>query len=104
VASPNRRRPPRSWLIAAAHALAWLMFAAATADLVAQVRSVLRPTGGSPEGHGCVMRGAGGWTLVYALSSGPLRVDAAFDPRRLITRSACCTPVRESPGSNGDLS
>jgi hypothetical protein len=37
------------------------------------------------------MRGAGGWTLVYALAGGPLRVEAAFDPRRLITRRASCS-------------
>jgi len=43
------------------------------------------------------MRGAGGWTLVYALSSGPLRLDAAFDPHGPITRSARCTRLRESP-------
>ena len=48
-------------------------------------------------GRGCVMRGAGGWTLVYALSSGPLRLDAAFDPHGPITRSARCTRLRESP-------
>jgi hypothetical protein len=42
-------------------------------------------------GRGCVLRGRGGWTLVYALSTGPLRVDASFDPRRLLERDARCT-------------
>jgi hypothetical protein len=43
-------------------------------------------------GHGCVLRGAGGWTLVYALRAGPLRVAAAFDPRRLLDAGgARCT-------------
>jgi hypothetical protein len=42
-------------------------------------------------GRGCVMRGHGGWTLVYALSTGALRVDASFDPRRLLDRDARCT-------------
>ncbi len=41
-------------------------------------------------GRGCVMRGQGGWTLVYALSTGALRVDASFDPRRLLDRDARC--------------
>ncbi len=50
-------------------------------------------------GRGCVMRGAGGWTLVYALSSGPSRLEATFDARRLITRRARCTPPKENPGS-----
>ncbi len=50
-------------------------------------------------GRGCVLRGAGGWTLVYALSSGPLRVEATFDARRLITRKARCTVPRTSPGT-----
>jgi hypothetical protein len=51
-------------------------------------------------GRGCVMRGAGGWTLVDALSSGPLRIDAAFDPRRLTTRSARCTGAHKSVGTH----
>jgi hypothetical protein len=42
-------------------------------------------------GRGCVMRGRGGWTLVYALSTGPLRVEASFDPRRLLDPDARCT-------------
>jgi hypothetical protein len=50
-------------------------------------------------GRGCVMRGAGDWTLVYALSSGPLRLEAEFDPRRLVTRKARCTPLRRGPGT-----
>lgn len=50
-------------------------------------------------GRGCVMRGAGGWTLVYALSSGPVRVEAAFDARRLITSKARCTVPARSPGA-----
>jgi hypothetical protein len=45
------------------------------------------------------MRGAGGSTLVYALSGGPQRLDGAFDPRRLITPSARCTRLREGPGT-----
>jgi len=43
-------------------------------------------------GRGCVMRGAGGWTLVYAQSTGALRVDASFDPRRLLDGDARCSP------------
>ena len=50
-------------------------------------------------GRGCVMRGAGGWTLVYALSSGPMRVEATFDARRLITRKARCTLRQERLGT-----
>ncbi|MEA2183301.1 MAG: hypothetical protein QOF69_2486 [Solirubrobacteraceae bacterium] len=42
-------------------------------------------------GRGCVMRGSGGWTLVYALSTGRLRVGADFDPRRLLTGKARCS-------------
>lgn len=44
-------------------------------------------------GHGCVMSSAAGWTLVYALRTGPLRVKTTFDPRRLVTRDARCTRV-----------
>jgi hypothetical protein len=42
-------------------------------------------------GRGCVMRSTAGWTLLYALSSGSMHVETAFDPRRLIARSARCT-------------
>jgi hypothetical protein len=42
-------------------------------------------------GRGCVMPGHGGWTLVDALSTGVLRVDASFDPRRLLDDRARCT-------------
>ena len=42
-------------------------------------------------GRGCVLRGRGGWTLVYALRAGALRVDAAFDPRRLLDGDARCS-------------
>jgi hypothetical protein len=41
-------------------------------------------------GRGCVMRGKDGWTLVYALSTGAMRVDASFDPRRLLDSDARC--------------
>jgi len=50
-------------------------------------------------GRGCVMRSAAGWTLVYALSSGSMRVATAFDPRRVITRDARCTRPPQTPGS-----
>jgi hypothetical protein len=50
-------------------------------------------------GRGCVMRSTAGWTLVYALSTGPMRVEAAFDPRRLIARNARCTGVPETSGA-----
>jgi hypothetical protein len=42
-------------------------------------------------GRGCVMRSTAGWTLLYALSSGSMHVQTAFDPRRLIARGARCT-------------
>jgi hypothetical protein len=35
-------------------------------------------------GRGCVLQGRGGWTLVYALRAGTLRVQTAFDPRRAL--------------------
>jgi hypothetical protein len=42
-------------------------------------------------GRGCVLRGHGGWTLVYALRAGALTIDAAFDPRRLLDTDARCS-------------
>jgi hypothetical protein len=45
------------------------------------------------QGRGCVMRGDDGWTLVYSLSTGRLRVGADFDPRRLLTDNARCSDV-----------
>jgi hypothetical protein len=42
-------------------------------------------------GQGCVMPGSDGWTLVYSLSTGTMRVDASFDPRRLLDGDARCT-------------
>jgi hypothetical protein len=44
-------------------------------------------------GRGCVLRGPGGWTLVYALRAGTLRVAAGFDPRRLLDGDARCSPA-----------
>jgi hypothetical protein len=44
-------------------------------------------------GRGCVLRASGGWTLVYALRAGTLRIDTAFDPRRLLdSDDAHCSP------------
>jgi hypothetical protein len=45
-------------------------------------------------GVGCVLRGGGGWTLVYALRAGPLRVETSFDPRRALDGDdARCSPA-----------
>lgn len=49
-------------------------------------------------GRGCVLRARGGWTLVYALRAGPLRIDAEFDPRRLLDGDARCSGVRSMGG------
>jgi hypothetical protein len=44
-------------------------------------------------GRGCVLRGRGGWTLIYALRTGVLRVETSFDPRRLLdSDDAHCSP------------
>jgi hypothetical protein len=51
------------------------------------------------QGRGCVMRGSGGWTLVYALSTGRLQVGADFDPRRLLTGDARCTAATDPDAS-----
>jgi hypothetical protein len=68
-------------------ALLWgaLWFGAGT------VADLLTPYWRITRGRGCVMRSTAGWTLLYALSSGSMRVETAFDPRRLITRDARCT-------------
>ena len=50
-------------------------------------------------GHGCVMSSNDGWTLVYALRSGTVKVATGFDPRRLITRAARCTAVAKNARS-----
>jgi hypothetical protein len=49
-------------------------------------------------GRGCVLKARDGWTLVYALSTGTLRVDASFDPRRLLDSDARCTTAAPSAG------
>ena len=49
-------------------------------------------------GRGCVLKARDGWTLVYALSTGTLRVDASFDPRRLLDSDARCTTPAPSGG------
>jgi hypothetical protein len=49
-------------------------------------------------GRGCVLRGRGGWTLVYALSTGTLDVHAAFDPRRLLDSDARCSAAAGAIG------
>jgi hypothetical protein len=76
--------------------LLWLLPARAGFTLV---RVRFTPYWRITRGRGCVMRSAAGWTPVYALSSGRTRVEAAFDPRRLVTHSARCTAPRENPGS-----
>ncbi len=48
-------------------------------------------------GRGCVLRAPGGWTLVYALSTGTIRVEAAFDARRLLRQDARCS--RSAPAA-----
>ena len=49
------------------------------------------------KGRGCVLRARDGWTLVYALRAGTLRVDASFDPRRLLDSDARCS----APAASG---
>ena len=45
-------------------------------------------------GRGCVLRAHGGWTLVYALRGGTLRIDTAFDARRALdSDEARCSPA-----------
>jgi hypothetical protein len=52
-------------------------------------------------GQGCVMRARDGWTLVYALNAGTVRVDASFDPRRALDSDPRCasTPDQIRSGS-----
>lgn len=50
-------------------------------------------------GRGCVLRARDGWTLVYALRTGILRVDASFDPRRLLRSGARCSKPAPPGGS-----
>ena len=65
------------------------------------VRVRFTPYWSIARGHGCVMRSAAGWTLVFAVRDGPLKVATQFDPRRLVTQDARC---RQAPrGSQGPL-
>ena len=45
------------------------------------------------------MRGTGGWTLVYAASRGSVGLRTQFDPSRLVTRDARCTPAPDTARS-----
>jgi hypothetical protein len=45
-------------------------------------------------GRACVQRGPDGWTLVQALAPGPVRVDASFDPLRLLDNDERCASGR----------
>ena len=41
-----------------------------------------------------MLRASGGWTLVYALRAGTLRIDTAFDARRALdSDEARCSPA-----------
>jgi len=51
-------------------------------------------------GRACVMAGPGGWTVVDALSTGAIRIDASFDPRRLLEHDARCA---SGASPDGDL-
>ena len=44
-------------------------------------------------GAGCVSRAIGGWTLVRSTRAGPIVVEAAFDPRRIVDRRARCAAL-----------
>ncbi|HEV2774961.1 MAG TPA: hypothetical protein VGV90_05165 [Solirubrobacteraceae bacterium] len=57
------------------------------------------PYWGIARGHGCVMRSAAGWTLVFALRAGPLKVAPRFDPRRLVAQNARCSRAKRKPAS-----
>ncbi|MEA2243873.1 MAG: hypothetical protein QOD24_3429 [Solirubrobacteraceae bacterium] len=48
-------------------------------------------------GLGCVLRAGGGWTLVYALRAGPLRVETSFDPRRVLDGDDARCSQRAAP-------
>jgi hypothetical protein len=52
-------------------------------------------------GRGCVQRATDGWTLVYAPTAGTVRIDASFDPRRLLDDDVRCAnrPERIRSGS-----
>ena len=50
-------------------------------------------------GQGCVMRARDGWTLVYALKEGTVRVDASFDPRRVLDSDPRCASTPDQTGS-----
>jgi hypothetical protein len=63
------------------------------------VRLRFTPYWSIARGHGCVMRSADGWTLVFAPRSGALSVRTRFDPRRLVTRHARCTRRPQKPAS-----
>jgi hypothetical protein len=45
------------------------------------------------------MRSAAGWTLVFALRAGPLKVAPRFDPRRLVAQKARCSRATRKPAS-----
>lgn len=63
------------------------------------VRVRFTPYWGIARGRGCVMRSGAGWTLVFALRSGPVKVETQFDPRRLVTQQARCSRTPRTPGS-----
>ena len=48
-------------------------------------------------GRACITPGANGWTLVYALSSGALTVDAKLRPSAIVERGGHCDRPRRRP-------
>ncbi|MGH2840002.1 MAG: hypothetical protein ACRDKY_04155, partial [Solirubrobacteraceae bacterium] len=44
-------------------------------------------------GHACVTRARGGWTLVYSLRAGDVKIDVAFAARDVFERSGRCAHV-----------
>jgi len=46
-------------------------------------------------GHACVMPGRGGWTLVYSLRAGAVKIDATFAAHDLVDRDGGCERMPE---------
>ena len=54
------------------------------------VRVRFTPYWGVTRGHACVTSGRGGWTLVYSLRAGDVKIEAGFAPDGLLHRQGQC--------------
>ena len=50
-------------------------------------------------GRACIMPGANGWTLVYALRAGALTIDAGLRPSAIVERGGHCDRAPPSPNA-----